>query len=484
MGRNNSPLAKKELSELIRNYETAMAEGRQIYLDGCQLADIADWYATKRRFDKAQEAIDYGLQLHPDHTDLLLEQAYLYLDMQKLPLAKKVANAISEEYDIDVKLLKAEIMLNEGKLKEAEQLLDSAENDTNLDTITDIAYLFLDFGYPDSALKWLKIGKELYADNNDYQQLWADYLYIARQFDEAINVYNALIDKSPYNSDYWIGLAKCYLVIGNAEKTLEACDFALAANEKCGEAYACRGHSHFYLNNSDEAIENYEKALAYRAIPEEMAYMFIGLSYSNKEEWQKADEYYTKVIDCAGKTGSIDPVMLVDTYVHKAYAAMNLNKYEEAHRLCQKARQMTPGNSAIDLTEGKIYLAEEKEEEAHQAFEEAAALNPEIETYYIIANAYEEYDNTYEAQKYFEKVYQLDPTYEMVAEKLCVLSLMTNEIDKFFKYNSEAEHPISLKGIRKLLNADGLGEEQQILKKVLKRMEKEEEERKRKEENN
>ena len=57
MGRKNSPSANKELNELIAQYETAKAENRQLYLDGDQLADIADRYAAERKFDEAQEVI-------------------------------------------------------------------------------------------------------------------------------------------------------------------------------------------------------------------------------------------------------------------------------------------------------------------------------------------------------------------------------------------------------------------------------------------
>ena len=57
MGRKNSPSAKKELVTLITNYEEAKAENRQLYLDADQLADIADWYASERKFEEAQEVL-------------------------------------------------------------------------------------------------------------------------------------------------------------------------------------------------------------------------------------------------------------------------------------------------------------------------------------------------------------------------------------------------------------------------------------------
>lgn len=56
MARKNSSSAKKELVELITNYEAAKADDRQLYLDGDQLADIADWYATERKFDEARKS--------------------------------------------------------------------------------------------------------------------------------------------------------------------------------------------------------------------------------------------------------------------------------------------------------------------------------------------------------------------------------------------------------------------------------------------
>ena len=85
MSRKNIPSEKKELEKLITNYEAAKAENRQLYLDGDQLADISDWYASRSKFEEAQEAVTYGLQLHPGNTDLLVEQAYLYLDTRNLP---------------------------------------------------------------------------------------------------------------------------------------------------------------------------------------------------------------------------------------------------------------------------------------------------------------------------------------------------------------------------------------------------------------
>lgn len=474
MGRKNSPSDKKQIATLITNYEEAKAENRQLYLDADQLADIADWYASKRKFKEAQEAITYGLKIHPGNTALLIEQAYLYLDTQKLQKAKKAADSITEDFDSEVKLLKAELLLNEGKLEEAQWQLSTIEDPDELETIIDVVFLYLDMGYPDAAKEWLDRGKSRYAKDEEYMALTADYLASTQQVESAIIHYNKLIDKSPFNPSYWMGLVKCYFVQEQIDKAIEACDFALAADDRCGEAYAYKAHCFFYLNNSDDAIENYQKAIELKSIPPELGYMFMGISYGNKEEWQKADEYYNKVITRFEEKGNSLSVLLIDTYTSKAFALSHLGRYEEAHQLCEKAKEINPNEGLIYLTEGKIYLAEELEDEAALSFNQAIKINPSIDMWYMIAFAYSENNYLMEAQECFEKVYQMNPKHENVTEKLSVLSLIHGDIDNFFKYNLECEHPLKEDIILDLLNNPAHVEEDEIiLNEVLERMKKE-----------
>ena len=115
----------KELQELAEQYEAAKAENKPIYLDADDLADLADWYAMHGKSEQATEVVEYGLRLHPNSTPLLVEQAYLFMDAQKRDKAKQIIDQIPESYSSEVKVLKANILLGEGKTDEAEQLLDA-----------------------------------------------------------------------------------------------------------------------------------------------------------------------------------------------------------------------------------------------------------------------------------------------------------------------------------------------------------------------
>ena len=91
-----------------------------------------------------------------------------------------------------------------------------------------------------------------------------------------------------------MGLVKCYFVQEQIDKAIEACDFALAADDQCVEKPTLiKSALFFYLNNSDDAIENYQKRSSLNPSPE-LGYMFVGISYGNKEEWQKLMTITTK----------------------------------------------------------------------------------------------------------------------------------------------------------------------------------------------
>lgn len=475
MAKKESSPVSKELLELITNYETAKADNRQLYMDGDQLADIADWYAAEQRFAEAQEVIDYGFHLHPENTDLLIQQAYLYLDLHQLQDAKNTAATIREEYSPEVKMLRAELLLNEEKPEEACQLLETIAADIDLDTLVEIVHLFLDLRYPQYALEWLEKGKFRYAEEEEFQALTADSLLAAHELDAAIEVYNKLIDKSPYNTAYWMGLAKIYFIQENIEKSVEACDFALAADENYGEAYAYRAHNYFYLNNPDAAIADYQKAIDYKAIPPMLGYMFMGLSYANKEEWEKAADCYTRVIECFKEEDDENSILLIDTYTSKAAVVSQLGRFKEAHQLCDKAKEIEPDDSQIYLTDGKVYLEEKKKDKASKAFKKAIELSSDADTYYMVASAYSENEYLNEAKTYYEMVYKLDPQYDQIADKLSILSLVIdNDVEKFIKYNNESKHPLGEDVISGWIAKDGHTEEDKLmLVELLKRIKEE-----------
>lgn len=80
--------------------------------------------------------------------------------------------SITDEYDTDVKMLKAELMLNEGQLENARNVLDTIEDADELETIINIVYLYMDMGYPEAAKEWLDKGAPRHGKKKISWRLW------------------------------------------------------------------------------------------------------------------------------------------------------------------------------------------------------------------------------------------------------------------------------------------------------------------------
>ena len=286
----------KELQELAEQYEAAKAENKPIYLDADDLADLADWYAMHGKSEQATEVVEYGLSLHPDSTPLLVEQAYLFMDAQNREQAKLVIERISEDYSSEVKVLKANILLGEGKIDEAEQLLDTIEDKEELANIVDVSYMYIDMGYPVKALPWLAGGSERYAEDEAYLAVTADCFHAQGLNQKAEALYNKLIDKNPYSAPYWFGLARCYFEQQLFDKAIEACDYAIVADEEFAEAYIMKGHAFYQLGNEESALENYTLAEKYKAINPDFLQMFIGLNEISKGHWEEGYRHLESAI--------------------------------------------------------------------------------------------------------------------------------------------------------------------------------------------
>lgn len=456
MPRKNPPFDKdKELNDLIAQYEAMKAEERQIYLDGDQLADIADRYASERRFQEAQEVISYGLNLHPDSTDLHIEQAYLYLDTQKPQLAKEVAESINESYTFEVKLLKAEILLNEGQLDAAETLLNTIEERGELETIIEVAYLYMDMGYADVALRWVGTGAADYSEIEEFMALAADCFCACNELEKAAQAYNNLIDKNPYHPPYWLGLSKCQFAEQDYATALESIEFALAADEQFGEGHLMKAHCLFHLENEEQAIEEYEKAMQYKALAPEFAYMFIGLTYSNREQWQSASDYFERSLQVIVDSGETDSPLLSDIYSNQAICYSKLGRREEAHDLCAKAKEITPNEPEPYLLEGRIYMDEDDFDNSRTQWGIALQHAPDAETWYQIGSYSVEYNMIENARFCFEQARKLDPEMQGINEQLASVCLILKDHKGFYKYNRLSSSPLNFQAMYDTLAAMG-----------------------------
>lgn len=436
----------KELHEMAEQYEATKAENKPIYLDADDLADLSDWYAVRSKYNLAAEVAEYGLKLHPDNTGLLVQQAYLYMDTQDKEMAWHIANKIHEDSP-EVKILKANLLLAEDKIEDAEELLDTIEDKEDLANIVEVAYMYIDMGYPEKALTWLSRGEEKYAEEEAFLAVTGDCYHARRLNEEAASCFNKLIDKNPYSAPYWFGLARCYFDQQMFDKVIEACDYAIIADDEFADAYIMKGHSFYQLGNEESALECYQQAQQFNAISPSFINSFIGLNKIFKEEWEEGLKYLEEAI--ISKKDE-DALTLPSLYANAALCLHKMGKKRQAHQYCKKAHALNPEEADPYLIEGRIYMEEKNYEKGVKQWAKALELAPYAETWHEIGMYSMEIGQLSYARLAFERVKKMEPEYQGINEKLASLYMLLKDKENFLKYNQLCEQPFDLNELQKL----------------------------------
>ena len=428
----------KELHDMAELYENAQKENRAIYLDADDLADLADWYAMHYQYDKANEAVEYGLRIHPGNTALLIEQAYLFVDSRQREKAKEIMERITEETS-EAKILKANLLMGEGKEEEAEAILNSIEDKTEIGNLIDASYMYLDLGFPEKALAWLKQGAEQYPQDEAYLAVSGDCYYAMGLLDEAMSAFNQLIDKNPYSAPYWFGLASCYFDLQMFDKVIEACDYALVADEEFAIAYMLRGHAFFQLGNDERAMEDFLQAKERNAISPTFVSTFAGIDNMNRGKWEEA---YQDFEDAIQRQENNQLMTIPTLYANAALCLYRMGDKRKAHLYCQKARELAPEEIDSYLIEGRIYLGEDEFEKCFLSWEEALRQAPFAETWNEIATFCIEEGYPAYAKLAYERIKKLDLDYKGINEKLTMIYMLLGDYESARKYNQLCEHPL------------------------------------------
>lgn len=396
----------KEFKENLKAFDAAVASGSSIYLEPDQLTDIADYYQTHGRPDRAAEAIDRALAMFPGATDPLAFKARTVLSVDgDTKDALRYAQMIEDKSDLEYCYLLAEIMIAEDNLDQARQYLkDKAkevDEDDMEDFCLDVAMLFADYDLMEDAQQWLSRCED--TEEEDYQEVMAKIAMSMGDYAESERIVESLIDKDPYCDDYWTLLASAQYLHGDAQACLNSCDFALAIDPENPDALVNKANSLVVLGNYGEAISCYEH---YRRLQprSETADMGIAAALMAQEKYAESLDYWKK----AERLCSPISPNLADILRNEALTLATLGRYVEAFQ-CVDRLDNTSGFSAVDseVIRGYLYLLAKMPTLAEHCFSKAlkqTAPDQMANTQYAVAFCY--YDGEYygEARRLFGMV--------------------------------------------------------------------------------
>ena len=411
--RNPLSDSEKRLNDLARMFESKRAQGESVFMEPDDFADLCSWYDNNYQMNLGDEVMNYALSIYPDNTMLQIEQTYRYLDKGDTDQAELLADQIEDDMSGDLQILKARLMIEHEEYDEADKYLESFPDD-KLDPIL-VANMYLDTHFSTKAIQWLQNHGEGLEEEEEYLSILVNAYCNTARYQEAIQICEKLIDRDPFSAHYWLSLSRCQLAVGEYNKALDACDFAITNDEDLGEAYLTRCNLYALLGNEKRAVEDLRQAERLNAVvPGDMNEFDLSklLEQERSEDAIRLMDFYLKHVD-------LDEDQRMDTYYRLGMCYGHMHWYQKALSYFDMVLEKRPDEDSCLMQKAQVYLAQDKYDEAIKFMKQAVDVKPEL--------------------KYMYKAMR-------------TVSLISWRFDDFRVFNEMSDNPLSEEDVRECIN--------------------------------
>ena len=366
---------KPEFRSQLARYEEMLASNHSYYFEVTELTDIAEYYAMQNDSERAEGALDYALRLHPENIDALIFKARSRLINGHLAEARHIIDSIADQGDREVMFLRAELLMALQQPTQAEALLRTLIEEEGYagNTYADIIDLLIDNGQNDMAHLWIE---EATHRHPTHQQLTESAAYchsLHERFDEAIALYNQLLDIDPYSTFYWEELGKIYFRREEYDKAIEAFEFVIAINgDECYYALYAVANCYFNIGNYERAEEYYH--IIHERYPNTVDPLFhMGMCRVNRGNDDGALDYFTQALVTIPE-GSEEQAQI---YSQMSLIFSRKGQHEKAISYTNEALKICPDNTELIIMRGHELLGQGHYEESTEEFLRAIELSTE-----------------------------------------------------------------------------------------------------------
>ena len=366
---------KPEFRDQLTRYEEMLSSGDTFYFEATELTDIAEYYAMQGDSEKAEAVLDYALRLHPENIDALIFKARARLINGHLKEASHIIDSITDQSDREVMFLRAEMLMAQHQHSKAEALLRALIEEENYEAnaYADIIDLLVDNGQNDMANLWIEEAMQRYPNHKILSESAAYSHTLQERFDEAIALYDRLLDIDPYSTFYWEELGKIYFRCEEYDKAIEAFEFVIAINgDECYYALYAVANCYFNIGNYERAEEYYHTI--HERYPETVDPLFhMGMCRVNRGDDDKALDYFTQALMTIPE-GSEEQAQI---YSQMSLIFSRKGQHAKATTYVDEAIKICPDNAELIIMKGHELLCQGRYEESTEEFLHAVELSTE-----------------------------------------------------------------------------------------------------------
>jgi|LAHS01.1.fsa_nt_gb tetratricopeptide (TPR) repeat protein len=361
---------KKEFKDNLNRYEAARNAGSSVYLEPEELTDIAEYYHSKGQLQQAMETIDYAISVFPGATaPLVFRSRAALLEYGNAEEAEMYAEQIADKADLDYFYLKAEILIVDNKIPEADDFLKNCyheiDKEEREDFVLDVANMYTDYNLNDMALLWLQLSED--KESEDYQEAMGRISIGQGNYEEGERIFNELLDKHPYDNIYWNSLASSQYMSNNIQDSITSSEFSLAINPDDEEALLNKANGLLSLGNNEEALEYYQRYS--KLCPNDFSgELFQGIALANLDRPQEAIEHLQQASRLLPK----DSLNHLEIYLHLVFLLSRHIGLDKALEYVDKAeREPNSNQEELMVLRGHLYAEHGKQKEAAKWFSKA-----------------------------------------------------------------------------------------------------------------
>lgn len=456
---------EENISHLLQRYQDAIKNKKEPYFDVDELEELLEHFESEEEFASFKKLAALGRKLHPDNVIMKIQEArgsMFYENYKKALTLLDAINggeAVDDEYEAEIDLLKMECLCRTGKYDKVSKHLKELEKENCSylqEAFETIAPILVDMCMDDEAFEFINHGMKLFPDSFSLSDE-LDRLMDCVDADKAIEFKNKQIDEDPYDADNWNTAAEIYADKGDFGKAIEALDFASACDdsEPDTEMELMRGFYHYMNGNYEAAIEVYKKINITPDMEDEKEEIcsVMAKCYMELENYEEAYKCLKKTVGSGIESDS------PSDYLNFIHCCMETEHDEDIPKVLDVINKKFPQDIHVLSTLAATYWNFGRENDSKNVAkrllkivgeykdvsqEDADNLFATGEFFYMV-------DDVDDALKFFNAVYKVKPDYPFIHIHLALAYLLKGDMRHF----EEHYNPSSIQDFRKCMAEKG-----------------------------
>lgn len=371
---NEEEMSLGDILGLVKQFESAQSEDRNIMLDEESYERIIQFYQDNREFKRAISVADVAMDQYP--------------------------------YSPAFYILKAEVLGEQRSFDESLEMLEKAQHldATELSIYLIRADIYLWTSQHTKALEQVQLATEFAVEKEDFADIYLLKASIYEDLEQYLEVIDALEEAILAMPENLEALNRIWFATEIAETFERSEKF----HKKLTDAFPYNhyawfnlGHAYYYQNKFDEAIEAFGFATAIED-DFEPAHLFLGDVYYEIEDYVKAQECYFDAINTSKP--------FKESFFKLAETFEKMGDMQKARHYLRKATNIDTEYDEAFHKIGETYMQEENFAQAIPAFERALKISPSDSVFLSsLGDAYLMNDDPAAAIPHFQKAIELEP---------------------------------------------------------------------------